>query len=337
MKYQMYYEMMEQPEALRRTFASELDNMANISKLAESVDTIYLIGCGSSISTCYSIRDALASVSDLRIEVFTGYEFVYNKKLTDGENSLFIATSQSGETADTLAALRRANEFNIDTVSISNEPESSMIKEAKYPVITLGNTETAILGTKTYITQLACLYQILFAASGYEKADEILDQLAAMPDLIENLLESTEEKNKKLAEELKDEDGFYCLGSGVNFGLAYKLAMTMLMEGAIKHACPLYSAEFRHGLIERAEKDVPLIFLDADLASDELTKIAINFSKNKLEAKTIIYNLKDYADINPLLAPFVLVIPLEWFVYYLAHFNGEDPGSTRHIGKVRYE
>ena len=56
-----------------------------------------------------------------------------------------------------------------------------------------------------------------------------------------------------------------------------------------------------------------------------------------VEAKTIIYNLKDYADINPLLAPFVLVIPLEWFVYYLAHFNGEDPGSTRHIGKVRYE
>ena len=337
MKYQMYYEMMEQPEALRRTFASELDNMANISKLAESVDTIYLIGCGSSISTCYSIRDALASVSDLRIEVFTGYEFVYNKKLTNGENSLFIAASQSGETADTLAALRRANEFNIDTVSISNEPESSMIKEAKYPVITLGNTETAILGTKTYITQLACLYQILFAASGYEGADEILDQLATIPDLIEELLESTEEENKKLAEELKDEDGFYCLGSGVNFGLAYKLAMTMLMEGAIKHACPLYSAEFRHGLIERAEKDVPLIFLNADLASDELTKIAINFSKNKLEAKTIIYNLKDYADINPLLAPFALVIPLEWFVYYLAHFNGEDPGSTRHIGKVRYE
>ena len=242
MKYQMYYEMMEQPEALRRTFASELDNMANISKLAQSVDTIYLIGCGSSISTCYSIRDALASVSDLRIEFFTGYEFLFNKKLNENENSLFIATSQSGETADTLAALRRANEFNIDTVSISNEPESSMIKEAKYPVKTLGNTETAILGTKTYITQLACLYQILFAASGYEKADEILEQLSAMPDLIEDLLKTTEEDNKKLAEELKDEEGFYCLGSGVNFGLAYKLALSMLMEGAIKHACPLYSS-----------------------------------------------------------------------------------------------
>ena len=333
----MYYEMMEQPEALRRTFASELDNMANISKLAQSVDTIYLIGCGSSISTCYSIRDALSAVSDLRINVFTGYEFLYNKKLHDGENSLFIATSQSGETADTLAALRRANEFNIDTVVISNEGESSMIKEAKYPIITLGNKETAILGTKTYITQLACLYQILFAASEYEKADEVLEQLSCMPDLIEKLLETTEEDNKKLAEELKDEEIFYCLGSGVNYGLAYKLAMTMLMEGAIKHACPLYSSEYRHGLIERAEKDVPLIFLDADLEGDELTKIAIRNSRDELSANAIVYNLKDYADINPLLAPFVLVIPLEWFVYYLAHFNGEDPGSTRHIGKIRYE
>ena len=212
-----------------------------------------------------------------------------------------------------------------------------MIKEAKIPVITLGNKENAILGTKTYITQLACLYQILFAASGYEKADEILDQLSSMPDLIEKLLETTEEDNKKLAEELKDELIFYCLGSGVNYGLAYKLAMTMLMEGAIKHACPLYSSEYRHGLIERAEKDVPLIFLDADLEGDELTKIAIRNSGEVLGAKAIVYNLKDYADVNPLLAPFVLVIPLEWFVYYLAHFNGEDPGSTRHIGKVRYE
>lgn len=336
MRYKMYDEMMEQPEALRRTFASESENMANISKIAGSVDTIYLIGCGSSISTCYSVRDALASVSDLRIEVFTGYEFVYNKKLNDGENSLFIATSQSGETADTLTALKRANEFNIDTVSISNEPESSMIREAKYPIVTLGNTETAILGTKTYITQLACLYQILFPASGYEKTDEIMEQLAKMPDLVEELLKSTEEDNKKLAEELKDEEGFYCLGSGVNYGLAYKLAMTMLMEGAIKHACPLYSAEYRHGLIERAEEGVPLIFLDADLEADELTKRAIANARDELKANCIIYNLSDYADINALLAPFVFVVPLEWFVYYLAHFNGEDPGSTRHIGKVRY-
>ena len=336
MDYKMYDEMMEQPEALKKTFESEFLVMADVSKLVGDADKIYLIGCGSSISTCYSVRDAIRmSSTNLNIEVYAGYEFYYNKMLVEGENSVAIFTSQSGETADTLAALRKANEFGIHTVSISNEPGSSMIKEAKTPIITRGDTETAILGTKTYITQLACLYQILFAASDYENKNELLAELADMPKMLEKLLIATEEENKQLAEEFKDEDIFYCLGSGPNFGLAYKLAMTMLMEGAIKHACPEYAAEFRHGLIERAEKDVPIIILRSDFESDEITDKAIEFSKN-LELKSIIYELEDYASVDKLLSPFILVIPLEWFVYYLAHFNGEDPGATRHIGKVRY-
>ena len=336
MKYKMYDEMMEQPESLSKTFESEFDKLNEVSELIGDVDKVYLIGCGSSISTCYSVRDAIRmSSTNINIEVYTGYEFYYNKKLQKDENTIAIFTSQSGETADTLASLRRANEYGIHTVSISNEPDSSMIKEAKTPIVTRCETETAILGTKTYITQLACLYQILFDASDYENKTELLEELAEMPKMLEKLLLTCEDEGKEVAEKYKDEDIFYCLGSGPNFGLAYKLAMTMLMEGAIKHACPEYSAEFRHGLIERAEKDVPVIFLTSDLESDEITQKAIDFCEN-LEAKSIIYKLSDYADVDKLLTPFILVIPLEWFVYYLAHFNGEDPGATRHIGKVRY-
>ena len=336
MAYKMYDEMMEQPEALRKTFESEYSKLSEVSKLVLDADKIYLIGCGSSISTCYSVRDAIRmSSTNLSIEVYAGYEFYYNKMLVEGENSVAIFTSQSGETADTLAALRKANKFNIHTVSISNEPESSMIKEAKTPIITRGETETAILGTKTYIAQLACLYKILFEASDYENKSELLAQLSEMPKMLEKLLVATEDENKKLAQEFKDEDIFYCLGSGPNFGLAYKLAMTMLMEGAIKHACPEYAAEFRHGLIERVEKDVPIIILRSGFESDEITDKAIEFSRN-LELKSIIYELEDYADVDRLLSPFIFVVPLEWFVYYLAHFNDEDPGATRHIGKVRY-
>ena len=328
--------MMEQPDSLRKTFEAEFSTMEEVSKLISDVDKVYLIGCGSSISTCYSVRDAIRmSSTNLNIEVYTGYEFYYNKKLVENENSIAIFTSQSGETADTLASLRRANEYGIHTVSISNEPDSSMINEAKTPIITRCETETAILGTKTYITQLACLYQILFKASDYENKIELLAQLAEMPKMLDKLLLLTEDENRELALEFKDENIFYCLGSGPNFGLAYKLAMTMLMEGAIKHACPEYSAEFRHGLIERAEKDVPIIFLVSDLESDEITQKAIDFSNN-LELKSIVYDLKNYADVDKLLSPFIFVIPLEWFVYYLAHYNGEDPGATRHIGKVRY-
>ena len=137
MKYKMYDEMMEQPESLRKTFESEFSTMQEVSKLVENTNKVYLIGCGSSISTCYSVRDAIRmSSTNIDIEVYTGYEFYYNKKLVENEDSIAIFTSQSGETADTLASLRRANEFNIHTVSISNEPESSMIKEAKTPIVT---------------------------------------------------------------------------------------------------------------------------------------------------------------------------------------------------------
>ena len=335
MAYKMYDEMMEQPKALRKTFELEASNLDIVSQKVVDVDKIYLVGCGSSISTCYSVRDALRMSTTMNIEVFSGYEFSYNKYLVKGENSIAIFTSQSGETADTLAALRKANDYGIYTVSISNEPDSSMVKEAKTAIVTCGDRETAILGTKTYITQLACLYEILFKRSDYENKDVLLSQLHEMPDLIEDLLISCEEDNKKLAEEFKDEEIFYCLGSGPNFGLSYKLAMTMFMEGAIKHACPLYAAEFRHGLIERVEKDVPIVFLYSDFDSDEITQKAIDFSENQ-ELKIINYKLSDYADVDKLLSPFILVIPLEWFIYYLAHFNNEDPGATRHIGKVRY-
>lgn len=335
MAYKMYDEMMEQPNALRKTFDLEASKLDLVSQKVVDVDKIYLVGCGSSISTCYSVRDALRMSTTMNIEVFSGYEFSYNKYLVNGENSIAIFTSQSGETADTLAALRKANDYGIYTVSISNEPDSSMVKEAKTAIVTQGDRETAILGTKTYITQLACLYEILFKRSDYENKDVLLSQLHEMPDLIEDLLISCEEDNKKLAEEFKDEEIFYCLGSGPNFGLSYKLAMTMFMEGAIKHACPLYAAEFRHGLIERVEKDVPIVFLYSDFDSDEITQKAIDFSENQ-ELKIINYKLSDYADVDKLLSPFVLVIPLEWFIYYLAHFNNEDPGATRHIGKVRY-
>jgi fructoselysine-6-P-deglycase FrlB-like protein len=334
MKYDMYNEVLEQPKSLKKTLNEEKSHMKEIAKKLMGMDKIYLVGCGSSLSTCYSARDALGFLSDMNLEVHTGYEFVHHKNLQKS-NSALITTSQSGETADTLAALRKAKEEGIYTISIINEPESSMMKESDDAVLTRCGRETAILGTKTYMTQLLCLYEILFTMEGSEEAGKILNDLEDIPSITEELIKDTEENNRILAKEYKDEDIFYCMGSGPNFGLAYKIAMTMLMEGALKHACPLYSGEFRHGLIERAEKDIPIMFLDAGFPGDELTNKSIEFS-DKIGAKIITFRMEDYSNIHPLLSPFVLVVPVEWFIYYLSHYSGEDPGSTRHIGKVRY-
>ncbi|OEC87011.1 MULTISPECIES: SIS domain-containing protein [Methanobacterium] len=340
MKYKMYDEIIEQPRSLKDTLSEEKSHMKEIAEKFEEFDKVYLLGCGSSLSTCYSAKSALDFISDKNIEVYTGYEFFYNKKI-ENENAGALLTSQSGETADTVAALRRSQQKGIYTVAITNENQCTMIKEADDTVITRGGRESAILGTKTYVTQLMSLYEILFSMNDFKDDDahkikkEVLGNIEKLPSATEDLIKKTENEGKEIALKFKDEDIFYCMGSGPNYGLAYKLAMTMFMEGALKHACPLYSGEFRHGLIERAEKDVPIVFLNADYPGDDMTTRSIEFCE-KLGTKSLVYNMKDYSDMNHLMSPFSLVIPLEWFIYYLADINNEDPGATRHIGKVRY-
>ena len=218
MKYDMYNEVLEQPISLEKTLKEEKSHMIEIAqKLKGMGEKIYLVGCGSSLSTCYSTRDALEFMSDINIEVHTGYEFVYHKKIQK-INSALIVTSQSGETADTVAALRKARENGIYTVSITNEPESSMMKESDEAVLTRCGRETAILGTKTYMTQLLCLYEILFTMEGSEESKKILKDLERIPAITAELIKTTEEENRILAESFKDEDIFYCMGSGPNFG-----------------------------------------------------------------------------------------------------------------------
>ncbi|UTB32557.1 MAG: SIS domain-containing protein [Methanobacterium sp. ERen5] len=334
MSYKMYDEMLEQSLSLQNTLKAEKSHMVEIADSMKEFDNLYMVGCGSSLSTCYSARDAFHMVSDKTVDVSTGYEFYFNKKLDD-YNSAVILTSQSGETADTVAAMKKAKENNIHTVAITNEPDSSMVKFADDAVITHCGHETAILGTKTYLTQLLSLYYLLFNMESTDEFKPVVKDLERLPSVIDYMVRSTESDNRELAKEYSDHEMFYAMGSGPNYGLAYKFAMTMLMEGALKHACPLYSGEFRHGLIERAEKNVPIVYLDADYPGDESTKKSLEFGE-KLGVNNIHYKLEDYSNINELLSPFVLVVPLEWFTYYLAHYNEEDPGSTRHIGKVRY-
>ena len=309
--------------------------MDNLVELIKKADKIYLIGSGSSISSCYSIRDALRMYSPISVECYLGYEFKYYKKLIENENSIAIFASQSGETEDTIAALEKVKEYGITSIAITNEPESRIAKESENTIVTRCGTEIGILGTKTHLTQLACLYYLLFKSSDYEGADSIIEELLNLPDILKDLIEKTHDPYKDLAKKYKDTDMFYCLGDGPNFGLAYKTSMTIFMEGSNIDSCPEYSSEFRHGLIERVEEGVTAIFLDSDYDGDVITKKSIKFCQS-VGVDCIILNLKDFADVNKILSPFILLIPLEWFGCYLAHYRGIDPGVARHIGILPY-
>ncbi|MEN6553382.1 MAG: SIS domain-containing protein, partial [Methanobacterium sp.] len=187
MHYKMYEEMMEQPRSLKDTMEMENSHMKGISEKIKEFDKIYLVGCGSSLSTCFSSKDAMNIISNRNLEVYTGYEFFYHKNLQN-ENAGVILTSQSGETADTLAALRRAQNEGMYTVSIINEEKSTMMQESDEVVLTRCNRETAILGTKTYMTQLMCLYQILFNMENSPDAQDVLKDLEKIPAITEDLL-----------------------------------------------------------------------------------------------------------------------------------------------------
>ena len=317
MKYTILNEILEQPDVLKKTIDSELKLMDEISELVKNVDKIYLIGSGSSISSCYSIMDAMKIYSTLNVQSYLGYEFSYDKKLINNENSIAIFASQSGKTEDTIAALKKA---------------STLAKTADISVITRCGHEIGILGTKTHLTQLFCQYYILFKALGH---DEIIKELLTLPDILKDLIEKTHDDYKQLAKKYKDETMFYCLGAGPNYGLAYKTSMTIFMEGSNIDSCPLYASEFRHGLIERVDENTSLIFLDANCDGDTITKRSIKFCQS-INANCIILNLEDFADVDKILAPFILLIPLEWFGCYLAHYKNIDPGVARHIGILPY-
>ena len=224
MAYNMYDEMFEQSISLKETLKSEKAHMTELGQKFQELDQIYLVGCGSSLSTGYSARDAINFVSDKVIDVNTGYEFYYHKKLKNN-NSAVILTSQSGETADTLAALKRAKNNGLYTVAITNEKNSSMMKAADDTILTKCGTETAILGTKTYLTQLISLYRILFSMNSSEVSKSVLKDLNKLPTIIDDLVKSTDSDNRELAQKFRDHKIFYSMGSGPNYGLAYKFAM----------------------------------------------------------------------------------------------------------------
>jgi len=116
----MYDEMIEQSISLKETLKAEKNHMTELSKYFQDFDKIYIVGCGSSLSTGCSVRDALNFVSDKSIDVNTGYEFYYHKKLEKGEGGV-ILTSPSGETGDTIAALKKAQEYDLHILAVTNE------------------------------------------------------------------------------------------------------------------------------------------------------------------------------------------------------------------------
>jgi len=281
------------------------------------VEHFYWIGCGNSLVNLWSGKYLLDRFSDAPSDCATAYEFLWGAPKRLGPKSWVFLASWSGSTEDTVAALRHARKQGARTIALVNKAESLMGREAD---VVLAYESKAL-----YILPLAAVY--LFALEyarlrGAGGLEPVFESLHRLPELLK--LQYVEEKQpaRELAEKFRKEKIFYTLGSGALWGLAYKFGLTVFMENMRVHGSFIDAAEFRHGPAEMLDRERPaFVVLKAADECRALVERVVRLLESR-RAPHLVYDAARYDTAHPLLAPFVLMIPLQWFAVYSSLLRG---------------
>lgn len=314
----------------------------------KALNRVYIVGCGSAYHVGLIAKYNFEKIA--KIPAFAEYagEFRYADPVID-ENCLVIIISQSGETADSLAALKQAKEMGAKTISIVNVPESTIAKASDYNILTLAGAEVAVATTKAFSCQLAVLNTLcLYIARQRNSCTEVFSEIAVnmsqlLPKKIERVIAKADEL-KALAKDLKDITRCFFLGRNVDFGVSLEGALKLKEISYID--CVGYPAsELKHGTISLIEKGTVCIGLisNADLLPKTVSNLievtargakVIVFAPESLAAdlgqfETVI----TYPDSIPFLTPSIEVIPLQLLAYYVADEKGLPIDKPRNLAK----
>jgi fructoselysine 6-phosphate deglycase len=266
----------------------------------------------------FSGKYLLDRFTSLTSDALTSYELVWRSPVRLDEHAIVFLASYSGGTEDTLAALRLAKTKGARTVAIvrRREPRSAMAMEADEVI----DYESTAL----YILPLAAIY--LFALEIAKITDptctnveEVVDGLFALPPLVGSVFRGSEARARECAEVFADSTLLYVLGDGPLYGLAYKFALTVFMENIRMHGSLIETAEFRHGPVEMLDRErADMVLLVGTDESRDMTIRVLDLVRGRDNVRTLVFDMADYPDVHPLLAPFVLLIPLQWFTVYSA-------------------
>jgi glutamine---fructose-6-phosphate transaminase (isomerizing) len=349
----MLKEIFEQPRAIRDTFCGrltvndEVDLCAEVT-LPENLERLYLIACGTSLHAALIGKFLIESLAGLPVEVDYGSEFRYRDPRLS-PNSMVVAISQSGETADTLAALHEARGKGAFLLTICNVVESMAARQSDAVLYTRGGPEIGVAATKTFTTQITALYLLalhLGQQRGFlskEKVQEHVRALKGVPDQITALLEQNA-GILDIAKRLCSYPSFLYLGRGINFPIA--------MEGALKlkeisyiHAEGYAAGEMKHGPIALINNQMPVVVLapsdslypkmmgnvEEVKARDGIVLAIATDGDQDIAAKAdhVIYIPRTDATLNPLLS----VVPLQLLSYHIAVIRGCDVDKPRNLAK----
>ena len=352
----MIKEIMEQPKAVRDTIASRItsDNMPDLMSEGVGIEVfkearnIHIVACGSAYYAGLAGKVAFERLARLPVLANVASEFRYSDPIIE-KGDICIIISQSGETADTLAAMREAKARGAITIAVVNVLASSAAREADHVIYTWAGPEIAVATTKAYSAQLAVMYLLALTAAkarGTLTDHEIQNycrDMKELPSMIEGALE-TKEEMKKLAELYHDSHDAFFIGRGIDYAVAQEGSLK-LKEIAYVHSEAYAGGELKHGPISLIEEGTPVVALACDPALYE--KQISNIKSVKARgAKVILITNGDFA-IDPEMCDHVVklkscpyfmsgslsIIPVQFFAYYVGVDRGCDIDKPRNLAK----
>ncbi|HEX7467843.1 MAG TPA: glutamine--fructose-6-phosphate transaminase (isomerizing) [Methanobacterium sp.] len=337
-KHFMLKEIHEQPEVIKNTLLefSEIEKV--VSKFLE-FKRICFVACGTSYHASLVGKYLFETLLGIPTDVVLASEFIFSEGALD-EETLVIFISQSGETADTLKALKIANKKS-ETLAIVNVLGSTATREANHVIYTRAGPEIGVAATKTYVCQLISIYMLAIAMS---KDKKLLKTLQMVPSYMKNALEM-EDKIIQIAKKYKDSSDFFFIGRGFSYPTALEGALK-LKEITYIHGEGYAAGELKHGPLALIDDDIPVLAVvppgyshDKTLSNVEEVKargakiIALGSSEDealKSEANDI---MGLNGEITEMLSPIPYVVPLQLLSYYISVERGIDPDKPKNLAK----
>lgn len=351
----MLKEMYEQPKTVADTISPRLrGNEIVIEELnmtdeeLKAIRKIHIVACGSAYHTGVTAKYVLEGLARIPVEVDVASEFRYRDPILE-ENSMVIIISQSGETADSLAALRESKQKGFKVLGIVNVVGSSIAREADSVMYTWAGPEIAVATTKAYSAQLTALYMLAmkFAKVRGTVSDEqfgqLLDDLRCLPDQIELLL-GQKEKIQHFANRYLGARDIFFIGRGIDYAISLEGSLK-LKEISYVHSEAYAAGELKHGTISLIEDGTLVVVLSTQPALFQKTISNIVEVKARgafvmavtLEGNKAIEKASDYVvyipETNPYFANSLAIIPLQLFAYYVAVGRGCDVDKPRNLAK----
>lgn len=354
-EYFMLKEIHEQPEALRNTIAPRIkDNLPDFSadgiddSLFENTSRIIIAACGTAMHAGIIGKNMIEKLSRIPVSVDIASEFRYQDPIIT-DTTLVITISQSGETADTLAALRLAKERGAKTLSIVNVKGSSIARESDYVLYTHAGPEIAVASTKAYTVQLAAMYLLSFRLAYVkgkiteDKTKEFTKELEKMPSFVQKML-SCDKAIEPISNKLLKTQSLFFIGRGLDYALSCEGSIK-LKEVSYIHSEAYAAGELKHGTISLITDNVPVIALATQ--EDVFAKMISNIREVRSRGARVIMvagadaqvdaalcdHLITLPPVNDIFAPFGAAVVLQYIAYYTAVARGLNVDQPRNLAK----